>query len=149
MREVQRAQILLHYADQIPLWQIQKMVHLSRPTIYKCIDKALADGAEAGLQDYYHRPFKPIIDSAAKTWVINLACSKPKDQGLAAELWTYSQRAKYTRQNAPLAGHPSLSKAAKRQRSRGYCQPVTYSRIRSNIIWSGETRSSNRKGSKF
>ena len=113
LREVQRAQILLHYADQIPLWQIQKMVHLSRPTIYKCIDKALADGAEAGLQDYYHRPFKPIIDSAAKTWVINLACSKPKDQGLAAELWTYSQRAKYTRQNAPLAGHPSLSKAAK------------------------------------
>ena len=113
LREVQRAQVLLHYADAIPILQIQKLANVSRPTIYKCIDKALAAGADAGLKDYYHRPFDPTIDDAAKTWVINLACTKPKDHGLAAELWTYSELAKYTRKNAPPAGHPSLSKAAK------------------------------------
>lgn len=113
LREVQRAQILLHYVDEIPISQIQQLVNVSRPTIYKCIDKALAAGADAGLKDYYHRPFDPTIDDAAKTWVINLACTKPKDHGLAAELWTYSELAKYTRNNAPPAGHPSLSKAAK------------------------------------
>jgi transposase len=113
LREVQRAQVLLHYADEIPISQIQKLVNVSRPTIYKCIDKALAAGADAGLKDFYHRPFDPTIDDAAKTWVINLACTKPKDHGLAAELWTYSELAKYTRKNAPPAGHPSLSKAVK------------------------------------
>ncbi len=113
LREVQRAKILLHYADQIPILQIQQLVNVSRPTIYKCIDKALAAGADAGLKDYFHRPFGPTIDDAAKTWVVNLACTKPKDHGLAAELWTYSELARYTRENAPPAGHSSLSKAAK------------------------------------
>lgn len=113
LREVQRAQVLLHYADEIPISQIQKLANVSRPTIYKCIDKALAAGADAGLKDYYHRPFDPTIDDAAKTWVINLACTKPKDHGLAAELWTYSELAKHTRKKAPAAGHSSLSKAVK------------------------------------
>jgi transposase len=113
LREVQRAKVLLHYADQIPILQIQQLVNVSRPTIYKCIDKALAAGADAGLKDYFHRPFGPTIDDAAKTWVVNLACTKPKDHGLAAELWTYSELARYTRENAPHAGHSSLSKAAK------------------------------------
>jgi len=113
LREVQRAKILLHYAEEEPISQIQRLVNVSRPTIYKCIDKALAAGVDAGLKDYFHRPFDPIIDDAAKTWVVNLACTKPKDHGLAAELWTYSELAKYTRKNAPQAGHQSLAKAAK------------------------------------
>ena len=113
LREVQRANVLLHYADEVPILQIQQLVNVSRPTIYKCIDKALAAGADAGLKDYYHRPFDPKIDDAAKTWVVNLACTKPKDHGLAAELWTYSALANYTRVNAPLNGHPSLAKAVK------------------------------------
>lgn len=113
LREVQRAKILLHYANNIPILQIQKLVNVSRPTIYKCIDKALATGADAGLKDFYHRPFEPTIDDAAKAWVINIACTKPKDHGLAAELWTLSELAKYTRNHAPSAGYVSLSKAAK------------------------------------
>ncbi len=113
LREVQRAKVLLYYVDDIPILQIQQLVNVSRPTIYKCIDKALAAGADAGLKDFYHRPFEPKIDDAAKTWVVNLACTKPKDHELAAELWTYSELAKYTRQHAPSAGHHSLAKAAK------------------------------------
>ena len=113
LREIQRAKILLYYADETPIAQIQKLVDVSRPTIYKCIDKALAAGAEAGLKDHFHRPFDPIIDDAAKAWVINLACTKPKDHDLAAELWTYNELAKYTRKNAPADGHNSLSKAVK------------------------------------
>ena len=65
------------------------------------------------MKDCYHRPFEPTIDDAAKTWVVNLACTKPKDHDLAAELWTLSELAKYTREHAPLSGHPCLSKAAK------------------------------------
>lgn len=113
LREVQRAKILLHYADEEPISRIQRMINVSRPTIYKCIDKALAAGVDAGLKDFFHRPFDPVINNAAKAWVINLACTKPKDHDLAAELWTYSELAKYTRKHAPQAGHQSLAKAVK------------------------------------
>lgn len=113
LREVQRAQVLLHYADGIPISRIQDLVKVSRPTIYKCIDKALAAGPEAGLKDYYHRPFDPTITDEAKAWVINLACTKPKDHGLAAELWTFKELAKFARIHAPGAGYMCLSKAAK------------------------------------
>ena len=113
LRAAQRARILLHYSDDIPILQIQKRVNASRPTIYKCIDKALAAGVNAGLKDAYHRPFAPTIDDAAKTWVINLACTKPKYYGLAAEYWTYSALAHYARAHASSSGHPCLSMAAK------------------------------------
>jgi len=113
LREVQRAKILLHYADDIPISQIKQLVKVSRPTIYKCIDKALAAGPDAGLKDYYHRPFDPKITNEAKTWVVNLACTKPKDHGLAAELWTLKELADFSRKHAPEAGYDCLSKAAK------------------------------------
>jgi transposase len=113
LREVQRSQVLLHYADKVPISQIQDLVKVSRPTIYKCIDKALAAGPDAGLRDHYHRPFDPSITSEAKAWVVNLACTKPKDHGLAAELWTLKELAKYSRTYAPEAGHECLSKAVK------------------------------------
>ena len=113
IREIQRAHILLRYSEETSISDIQKQVNVSRPTIYKCIDKALAAGPDAGLKDHYHRPFDPIITVEAKAWVIHIACTKPKDNGLAAELWTYSALAKYVRQNADTSGHPCLSKAAK------------------------------------
>jgi hypothetical protein len=33
LREVQRANILLRYSENIPIIDIEKMVHVSRPTI--------------------------------------------------------------------------------------------------------------------
>jgi len=113
LREVQRSQVLLLYADKVPISQIQALVKVSRPTVYKCIDKALAAGPDAGLRDHYHRPFDPSITNEAKAWVVNLACTKPKDHGLAAELWTLKELAKYSRTYAPEAGHECLSKAVK------------------------------------
>ncbi|MBU2644449.1 IS630 family transposase [bacterium] len=112
-REVQRAKILLLHDEGVPITEIQKMANASRPTIYKCIDKALAAGADAGLKDHFHKPFDPIITEEAKAWVLNLACTKPKDHGLAAELWTYSELARYTRNQAPDAGYACLVNASK------------------------------------
>jgi transposase len=54
-----------------------------------------------------------VITEEAKAWVVHLACSKPKDHGYAAELWTRSLLARHVRQHAEQAGHPSLAKAAK------------------------------------
>jgi transposase len=112
-REVQRAKILLRYSEGLPIVDIGKMVHISRPTIYKWIDKALAMGIDEGLKDKYHRPKEPVITEEAKAWVINLACKKPAEYGYAAEMWTRSALADHTRKYAPEAGHDCLKKAAK------------------------------------
>ena len=56
VREATRAKVLLRYAAGLSLTQIRREVDVSRPTIYKCIDKALAAGVGAGLRDRYHRP---------------------------------------------------------------------------------------------
>lgn len=84
-REVDRAKILLAYADGKLPTQIQSMLGITRPTIYKCLDKALATGVATALQDKYHRPYEAEISDAAKAWVVDLACRKPKELGLAAE----------------------------------------------------------------
>jgi transposase len=113
LREVERASILLKYLENKNISTIEKELKVSRPTIYKCIDKGLAVGIETALKDKYHSPKEPVITEEAKAWVINLACTKPKDHGYAAELWTLDHLAKHTRSHAPGAGHACLSHAGK------------------------------------
>jgi transposase len=108
-REVERAKILLAYGEGKSPTEIHRLLGLSRPTIYKCIDKALAAGVSAGLRDRYHRPHAPQIDDAAKAWVTDLSCRQPKELGLAAELWTLSALTAYVRTHAVAAGHPRLA----------------------------------------
>jgi hypothetical protein len=48
-----------------------------------------------------------------KPWVVHLACSKPKDLGCAAELWTRSALAGHVRREAVGAGFPALKNAGK------------------------------------
>lgn len=113
LREIQRAKILLAYADRMSIKAIASRVGIQRLTVYKCIDKALSMGVSAGLSDLYHRPKDPVITPEAKAWVVSLACQKPKDLGLSAELWTRSSLAQYVREHAVEQGHLSLSQAAK------------------------------------
>jgi transposase len=112
-REVERAKILLAYASGDPITGIAESVGVSRMTVYKCIDKALSMGTMSGLKDLYHRPHEPEIGDDAKAWVIHIACTKPKDLGLAAEVWSRSALARYVREHAREAGYPSLGRAGK------------------------------------
>ena len=112
-REVQRAQILLRYAQGQKITAISRALRVSRVAVYKWVDRALALGAEAALSDQFHRPKEPVITEQAKAWVVSLACTKPKDHGYAAEVWSHRQLAQHVRENARAQGHPSLSRAAK------------------------------------
>lgn len=112
-REVERANIILRQSAGQSITAIQSALRVSKPTIYKCIDKALAAGPERGLKDLPHSPKKPQITEQAKAWVVDLACTKPTEHGYAAELWTQSQLAMHARTHAPKAGHGCLSRASK------------------------------------
>ena len=111
--KVQRAKILIKYSLDITITNIQKELNVSRQTIYKIVDRALAFGVEEALKDKYHRPYKPIITREAKLFVTNLACEKPMEYGYAAELWSLSKLAKHCRKHGPAAGYPCLGKAVK------------------------------------
>ena len=124
-REVQRARILLRYASGQNITTISHALRVSRVAVYKWIDRALAVGTETALSDKHHRPKEPVITEEAKAWVVSLACTKPKDHGYAAEVWSHRQLAKHVRENALAHGHPSLRLAAK----------ATIQRILKNQTW--------------
>jgi len=112
-REVQRARILWRYHSGETITQIARELKVTRVSAGKWISKALQMGASAALKDTYHRPKEPVITEDAKAWVVHLACSKPKDLGYAAEVWSRSLLAKHVREHALEAKHPALAKAAK------------------------------------
>jgi transposase len=112
-REVERAKILLCYSDGVPILHIARDLGIVRMTVYKTVDKALSAGIENGLKDAYHRPKEPVITADASTWIINLACTKPKDHGLAAELWSLSALAQFVRERAIAQGYPYLQHVVK------------------------------------
>ena len=112
-REVERAKVLLGYAGGASITELQRQLGVGRPMIYKCVDKALAAGVQMGLRDKYHRPHEPEITDEAKAWVVSLACTKPKDHGLAAELWSISALARFVGEAAEAAGFARLANAGK------------------------------------
>jgi transposase len=112
LREVQRAKILLGYHARQSFSALSRTVRLNRRIIYKHVDRAWAAGVAVALRDRVHGS-EPIITPEAKAWVLALACTKPKDHGLAAELWTRSALAKHIRRSARAAGHPSVAGVAK------------------------------------
>jgi len=111
--KVRRAKMLLSYSMNESINSIAKKVMVSRPTVEKCIDKALSGGIAVALLDLKRKGGPPSITADSKIWVVNLACIKPKDIGYAAEFWSIRQLASHVRKNCEAAGHTCLSKAGK------------------------------------
>jgi hypothetical protein len=101
------------YYQKKSITTISSLTNLSRESIYKHLEKALSFGVEEALKDAGHSPKEPTITEDAKLWVVNLACTKPKDYGYAAEVWSYETLAKHTRKHAPKEGHDCLGLAVK------------------------------------
>ena len=112
-RDVQRAQVVWRYYAGETVSQIALALNMTRKSVLKWIDKALQIGVIVGVKDTSHKPREAVITDDAKAWVVNLACSRPKEFGYAAELWTRSTLARHVRLHAVQAGYPALAKAAK------------------------------------
>ncbi len=112
-REVQRARILQQYLTGASFTVIAASLQTPRRIVYKCVDKALEMGVEAALRDLPHGRQTRAIQPEDKAWVVHLACSKPKELGYAAELWTRKSLAWHVREHATSEGHPALARAAK------------------------------------
>src|SRR5262245_61662997 len=111
-REVQRAQVLWLYYTGSHIAAIMKAVKMTRKSVSKWINKALTMGVSAGLKDTPHGS-RPVVTEPAKAWVVHLACSKPKEFGYAAEVWSRQALGQHVRRHALAQGHPSLARASK------------------------------------
>lgn len=107
-QRVERARMLLAYEAGESVSAIARVLKTNRPKVERCINKALQWGALAALTDLPGRGKPRTITPEARTWLLSLACQKPKELGYASELWTTSLLARHVREHCVAAGHPSL-----------------------------------------
>jgi transposase len=112
-RMAERARILLAYAEGRSVSTIAEQLYLTRPKVNRCVNKALQLGALASLADLGGRGKPAVIAPEARTWVVALACQKPKDLGYSFELWTTRLLAAHIRKTCQQVGHPSLVKISR------------------------------------
>lgn len=110
---VERAAMLLAYAAGDSISAIAKARETNRPKVERCVDKALQLGVMTALIDLPRSGRRPEITPEARTWLIDLACQKPKNLGYSYELWTTALLAKHARDHCSAAGHPSLAKLSR------------------------------------
>jgi len=106
---VERAKMLLKYADGETISAIARALGTNRPKVERTIDRALEFGVEVALNDLPRSGRPREIPLEARLWVVGLACQKPKELGYAEELWTTARLATHVRRHAAEAGHPSLA----------------------------------------
>ena len=107
---VQRASILLRYRAGTTVSEIARTMGTNRPRVERCLSKSLELGVTQALADLPGRGRRPTLTAEARSWVVALACQKPKDLGYAQELWTTRLLAKHVRRHCEAAGHASLAK---------------------------------------
>ena len=109
---VERARIILAYLEEPSAYAVARRIGVTQQTVTRCLKRAAELGVIEALDDRPRAGRDPVITAEAKTWLVALACQKPKELGYPHELWTTRLLAAHARQHAPSAGHPSLGRLA-------------------------------------
>jgi transposase len=102
---VARARMLLAYRADASFFAVGRALGVHHQTVQRCVERALADGALAALEDSARPGRVPVITVEARAWLVDLACRKAKDFGYPHEVWTTRLLAAHAREHGPLAGH--------------------------------------------
>ena len=98
-RRVIRASIILDYLDGYSDDRIASRIGINKNTVKNCLYKLREFGVETALNDL-PRPGKPrTITDDDRSWILNLACTKPLDYGYPDELWSYTIMTDHIRKN--------------------------------------------------
>ena len=107
---VERARMLLAYREDPSFFAVGRALGVHHQTVQRCVERALAYGAIAALDDRPRPGKEPTITGEARTWVVSLACRKAKDLGYPHELGTTRLLARHAREHGPTEGHACLGK---------------------------------------
>src|SRR5882672_6047227 len=106
---VERARVLLAYRQDPSFYAVGQALGMHHQKVQRYIERAKSDGALAALDDRPRPGKEPTITVEAKTWVVALACRKPKELGYPHEVWTTRLLADHAREHGPRQGHGCLS----------------------------------------
>src|SRR5262245_19512700 len=106
---VERAQMLLAYRDSPSFYAAARRLGAHHQTVQRCVERAVAYGPLAALDDRPRPGKEPVITPQARAWLVSLACDKAKDHGYPHELWTTRLLARHAREHGPAAGHECLA----------------------------------------
>jgi transposase len=106
---VERAQMLLAYRESPSFYAAARRLGAHHQTVQRCVERALAYGPLAALDDRPRPGKEPVITPQAKAWLVSLACDKAKEHGYPHELWTTRLLARHAREHGPAAGHECLA----------------------------------------
>ena len=110
--QVERAQMLLAYREDPSFFAVGRALGVHHQTVQRCVERAVAYGPMAALDDRPRPGKEPVITAAAKAWLVDLACRKAKELGYPHELWTTRLLARHAREHGPAAGHDCFAKLA-------------------------------------
>ena len=109
---VERARILLAYREDPSFFAVGRALGLHHQTVQRCVERAVAEGPMATLDDRPRPGRERSITLEARAWLISLACRKAKDLGYPHELWTTRLLASHAREHGPAQGHACLAHLA-------------------------------------
>ena len=109
---VERARMLVAYRKDPSFFAVGRALGVHHQTVQRCVERAVAYGPLAALDDRARPGREPTITAAAKAWLVDLACRKAKELGYPHELWTTRLLARHAREHGPAAGHDCLAKLA-------------------------------------
>src|SRR5438034_161590 len=107
---VSRAAMLLAYREHPSFFAVGQKLGVHHQTVQRCVERAVAYGALAALDDRPRPGKEPVITQEAKAWLVSLACDKAKEHGYPHELWTTRLLARHAREHGPASGHRCLAK---------------------------------------
>jgi transposase len=106
---VERARMLLAYRADPSFFAVGRALRVHHQTVQRCVERAVAYGPLAALDDRPRPGKEPTITAEAKAWLVSLACRKAKELGYPHELWTTRLLARHAREHGPAAGHACLA----------------------------------------
>jgi transposase len=97
-RRVERARMLLVYRENFSFFAVGQRLGVHHQTVERCVERAVAYGPLAALDDQPRPGKEPTITLEAKAWLVSLACDKAKEHGYPHELWTTRLLARHARE---------------------------------------------------
>jgi hypothetical protein len=85
-RRVERARIILGYLAEPSAYAVAGAVGVTPQTVGRCLGRAAELGVIEALDDRPRAGRDPVVTPEAKTWLVALACRKPKELGYPHEL---------------------------------------------------------------
>src|SRR5262249_40089012 len=128
--------MLFAYRETPSFFAVGQKVGVHHQIAERRVERALAYGPLAALDDRPRLGKEPSIIPEGKAWLVSLACDKAKDHGYPHELWTTRLLARHARENAPAAGHKCLANLAQGTVCKSSANRKS-SCTRSGIIWNG------------